>query len=101
MAVTRSKTIERAAARRSRESRAAWRRKEFAWSLAAGLLIGAGLYMVYKAKAQPFPDIDRGLAAKTLLNLNDLSQREQLLPSLSAFPTPVSTLIWRAMPWAT
>jgi cell division protein FtsW (lipid II flippase) len=88
MAVTRSNTSERAGARRSRESRGAWRRTEFAWSLAAGLLVGAGLYLVYKAKAEPFPGIDRGLAAKTLLNLNDLSEREQLLPALAAYADP-------------
>jgi cell division protein FtsW (lipid II flippase) len=88
MAVTRSKTGERAALRRSRESCVAWRRKEFAWSLAAGLLVGAGLYLVYKAKAQPFPEIDKGLAARSLLDLNDLADREQLLPSLAAFPDP-------------
>ena len=88
MAVTRSRTTERAAARQPRESRAAWRRTEFALGLAAALLVGAGLHLAYKAKAQPFPDIDRGLAAKTLLDLNDLSDREQLLPALVAFPDP-------------
>jgi cell division protein FtsW (lipid II flippase) len=88
MAVTRSNTSDRAGARRSRESRVAWRRREFAWCLAAGLLVGAGLHLVYKAKAEPFPEIEKGLAAKTLLNLNDLSEREQLLPALAAFADP-------------
>ena len=88
MAVTRSNSSGRAGARRSGGSRAAWRRKEFAWSLAAALLVGAGLHLVYKAKVEPFPEIEKGLAAKTLLNLNDLSEREQLLPALAAFPDP-------------
>jgi cell division protein FtsW (lipid II flippase) len=88
MAVTRSNAGDRAGARRSGGSRAAWRRKEFAWSLAAALLVGAGLHLVYKAKVEPFPEIEKGLAAKTLLNLNDLSEREQLLPALAAYPDP-------------
>jgi cell division protein FtsI/penicillin-binding protein 2/cell division protein FtsW (lipid II flippase) len=83
MAVTRSQTAQRADARRSRGSRFAWRRAEFVWTVAAGLLVGAGLFQVYKAKSQPFVDISNGLAARRLLDLNALSAREDLLSLLA------------------
>ena len=89
MAVTRSQTSQRAEIRRSRGSRFAWRRSEFAWTLAAALLVGAGLYQVYKAKSQPFEDLAKGLTAKSLLDLNAISAREDLDSVLSRSPDPM------------
>src|ERR1017187_10452565 len=83
MAVTRSQTAQRADARRSRGSRFAWRPAAFVWTVAAGLLVGAGLFQVYKAKSQPFVDISSGLAARRLHDLNALSALEDLLSLLA------------------
>ena len=44
------------------------------------------LYLVYQAKSRPLAEIEQGLAAKKLLNLNDLGAREDLLPALSVIP---------------
>ena len=71
--------LRRAAGQRARRGAAAsssscWRRA--CWS-------GAGLYQVHQAKTQGLADVDAGLAAKRLLNLNDLGAREDLLPALS------------------
>ena len=75
--------------RHSRGSRFAWRRSEFLWTTAAALLVAAGLYQVYQAKTQRFAEIDKGLASKTLLNLNALSAREDLLTAIAPmFPDP-------------
>src|ERR1035438_6410629 len=66
MAEPRTQPPHRPAPRRSRGSRFAWRRAEFVWTVAAGLLVGAGLFQVYKAKSQPFEDISNGLALNSL-----------------------------------
>ncbi len=86
MAVTRSRTAERAAVRRPARERAAWRRGELAWTLAAALLVSGGLFLVYRAKAPGLAEAEQGLAAKRLLNLNELSAREDLLPALAPIP---------------
>uniref|UniRef100_Q01PJ1 Penicillin-binding protein, transpeptidase n=1 Tax=Solibacter usitatus (strain Ellin6076) TaxID=234267 RepID=Q01PJ1_SOLUE len=83
MAVTHSRSMERAELRRTPGQRAGWRGREFLLLLAASLLVGAGLYQVHQAKSQGLGDVDAGLAAKRLLNLNDLGTREELLPALS------------------
>src|SRR5579862_8182421 len=83
MAVTHSRSMERAELRRTPGQRAGWRGREFLLLLGASLLVGAGLYQVHQAKSQGLPDVDAGLAAKRLLNLNDLGTREDLLPALS------------------
>src|ERR1035438_4239422 len=81
MAVTRSRSVERAQDRRS-AVRAAWRGREFLLTLAASLLLAAGFYQVHRAKSEGLAEVDAGLAAKRLLNLNDLSAQEDLLPAL-------------------
>ncbi len=86
MAITRSSTADRAVVRRASGQRRQWRRNELACTLAAGLLVAAGLYLVHKAKSQAPAETDRGLAAKQLLNLNNLEAREELLPALTMFP---------------
>jgi len=87
MAVTRSKVVERAEIRRLRRERAVWRGIELAWLLGAALAVFVGLYLVYSAKSQGLGGVEQDLAAKKLLNLNELSAREDLLPALSTlFP---------------
>ena len=83
MAVTRSKTLERAEIRRTGRGRQGWRTAEAVWLLAAAVLIAAGLRLVYLAKSHDFTAIDAGIASKQLLNLNTLSAREDLLPVLA------------------
>ncbi|SPF49694.1 Penicillin-binding protein, transpeptidase [Candidatus Sulfopaludibacter sp. SbA4] len=87
MAVTRSKAVERAEIRRLPRERAVWRRAELAWILASALAVSIGLYLVYSAKSQGLAAIEQDLTAKKLLNLNDVSAREDLLPALQTlFP---------------
>jgi cell division protein FtsW (lipid II flippase) len=52
--------------------------------LGAGLLVAGGLYFVNDAKAPELADAQRQLSARKLLNLNDLSAREDLLPALTS-----------------
>jgi cell division protein FtsW (lipid II flippase) len=86
MAVTRSTRAERTDLRRVPGRRAPWRMQELVWTVAAALLVGAGLYLVHRARVQDFAQIEQGLAAKKLLNLNALSAREDLLPALAVIP---------------
>ena len=83
MAVTRSRSVERSTARDLRGRRAAWRGREFLLTVAASLLVAAGLYQVHQAKSQGLADIDAGLDARRLLDLNELGGREELLPALA------------------
>ena len=83
MAVTRSRVEERVVARRVRLGARAWPLSEFAWLAAASVLILCGLYLVYRAKSQDFGEIEKGLAAKQLVDLNALTSREDLLPVLN------------------
>ena len=87
MAVTRSRSVERAgSAAKYPRRRAGWRSREFllpaSWPVS---LVAAGLYLVHKAKSQALAEIEHGLAAKQLLNLNELGAREDLLPALAPF----------------
>ncbi len=77
--------MERAELRSISRARGAWRGREFLLLLAATLLVAAGLRQVHEAKTQGLADVDAGLAAKRLLNLNELGAREDLLPALSPF----------------
>ncbi len=86
MAVTRSTSLDRSDVRRGPRSGARtfrWRIQELLALLAASAAVALGLHFVYQAKSQGLAEIDAGLAAKQLLNLNDLSAREDLLPALS------------------
>jgi cell division protein FtsI/penicillin-binding protein 2/cell division protein FtsW (lipid II flippase) len=83
MAVTRSRSVERATVRQMSRRRAGWRVRELLALLAAGALVGVGLWLVHAAKSAPLAEVDAGLASKKLLNLNDLSAREDLLPALA------------------
>jgi hypothetical protein len=88
MAVTRSRSVERAAARTlpGQRQRPAWRSRELVLTLAASLLVAAGLYQVHKAKTQGLAEIDAGLTAKRLLNLNALGGRVELTPARPVLP---------------
>jgi cell division protein FtsI/penicillin-binding protein 2/cell division protein FtsW (lipid II flippase) len=79
MAVTRSTAAGRPKSRRAGKH---WRSIEFAALLLAGALVAPGLHLVYQAKAPGLAEAAQGLAAKRLLNLNELSAREDLLPAL-------------------
>jgi cell division protein FtsW (lipid II flippase) len=86
VAVTRSSTTERAPLERGIGASFRWRKRELIWTVAASLFVASGLYLVYRAKTADFPNIDQGLAAKKLVNLNNLSTREELLPVLAMIP---------------
>jgi cell division protein FtsW (lipid II flippase) len=89
MPVTRSTAASRPAIRRGFEPRPVWRFRELLWSVAAMLLVAAGLWLVWSAKTQDFAAVEQGLASKQILNLNALGAREDLLPVLSNFyPDP-------------
>jgi hypothetical protein len=85
MPVTRSRSVERAAIREVSAQRAAWRGREFLFLIVASLLVAAGLYQVHQAKSQGLPEVEAGLTAKRLLNLNELGAREELFPALAPF----------------
>jgi cell division protein FtsW (lipid II flippase)/cell division protein FtsI/penicillin-binding protein 2 len=83
LAVTRSRTAERADAYRpgGRLGPAAgWRLSELLWLLAAAAVAATGLTLVYQAKLRTLPE--------QTLNLNDLPARESLLPLLTPFAEP-------------
>jgi cell division protein FtsW (lipid II flippase) len=78
MAVTRSRAAERAEVRRGSAAGPRWPRlRELCGLLAAGLLVGLGLFMVYRSKAEALSP------SAPVLNLNALGAREDLLPALS------------------
>lgn len=89
MAVTRSRAAERPEVMRGARQTGAglrlrhpWRTRELAWMAGAAVLVAIGLYLVNGSKAPELADAQQQLAAKKLLNLNDLSAREDLLPVL-------------------
>jgi len=63
--------------------RVGWR--EFLWLACSSLLVAAGLLMVYSAKTQSFPQLSAALARGDLLDLNQVSKPEQLIPFLQVF----------------
>ena len=83
MAVTRSRSIDRATAGDLERRRAAWRGRELLLTVVSSLLVGAGLYQVHQAKSEGLDAVEAGLSAKSLLNLNTLGGREELLPALT------------------
>jgi cell division protein FtsW (lipid II flippase) len=88
MAITRSKPAERAQSAYRRSRAEAWPAGEFLWLAAVSILIAVGVFLVFKAKTRAFGEIEQGLATRQLLNLNDLSIREDLLPFLSIVSDP-------------
>ena len=82
MATTRSTAHERLDMRRA-PSRRGWRTRELLFTLIAAIAVGAGLYRVHYVKTGALPQVERDLASKRLLNLNDLGAREDLLPALT------------------
>jgi cell division protein FtsW (lipid II flippase) len=90
MAVTKSSSIDRRDARLAgmRGQPVFWRGRELAGVLVAFLLVATGLSLVYQSKSTDLAAVEQGLQAKTILNLNDLSAREDLLPPLSIIPDP-------------
>ena len=86
MAVTRSKAADRADVIRIPGQRPNWRGFEFAGALFALIAVAVALTFVYRVKSQALAEVERGLAAKELLNLNELGAREDLLPALAFIP---------------
>src|SRR5438552_1011393 len=82
MPVTRSTSQDRPQLHRAVGARP-WRTTDLGLSVVASLLVAAGLFQVHRVKAQPLPEIERSLAAKRILNLNQLGTREELLPVLT------------------
>ena len=64
MALTRSTTTDRAAARQDTAPRAHFRWRELLLLALASALVGAGLYRVRAVKSEGFAEVDAGLAAK-------------------------------------
>ncbi len=59
---------------------------DFFWLLAASILVGGGLGIVYAAKMQALSADAQRLERGELVNINTVSDPEQLLPMLEAFP---------------
>jgi cell division protein FtsW (lipid II flippase)/cell division protein FtsI/penicillin-binding protein 2 len=70
----------------ARSGRVGWR--EFGWLALASVMVGAGLLLVYSAKTQNFPELSAGLAHGDLLDLNQVTRPEELLPFLQVFQDP-------------
>jgi cell division protein FtsW (lipid II flippase) len=83
MAVTRSRAGERAAIQQFAAPAPVWRFAELSSMLAGMILVALSLYLVYRAKTHDFPDIEKGLASKQIIDLNRLGAREDLLPALA------------------
>ena len=86
MAVTRSwesKVLATGTRGGAAPGRIAWR--EFAWLAATSAIVGVGLLLVYFAKTREFPALTASLAHGELLDLNQVSKPEQLLPFLQVF----------------
>jgi hypothetical protein len=63
--------------------RIGWR--EYAWLAGASVIVGVGLLLVYSAKTREFPALSEALARGELLDLNQVSKPEQLLPFFEVF----------------
>ncbi len=60
--------------------------RELGWLLAASLMVASGLVLVFLAKTQNFTEVQIRLDRGDLLNLNAVSNRDQLLPFLRYLP---------------
>ena len=86
MAVTtswESKVLATGAKAGAMPGRVGWR--EFVWLALSSALVAVGLLMVYSAKTQNFAQLSAALAQGGLLDLNQVSKPEQLLPFLQVF----------------
>ncbi|HTU47041.1 MAG TPA: FtsW/RodA/SpoVE family cell cycle protein [Bryobacteraceae bacterium] len=83
MAVTKTWEARTAASVRvAEEFKPAERRRETWWLAGASAVVACGLALVLIAKTQDFPDLRSRLDRGELLNLNQVTQPEQLLPVL-------------------
>ena len=86
MAVTKSwesKVLATGAKGGAAQGRVGWR--EFSWLACSSVMVAVGLLMVFSAKTQTFPELSGALARGELIDLNRVSNPEQLLPFLQAF----------------
>jgi cell division protein FtsW (lipid II flippase)/cell division protein FtsI/penicillin-binding protein 2 len=87
MAVTKTWEARAAASFAFEDAPKPWERRREAWWLAgASLLVSCGLALVVFAKTQDFPELEERLAHGELLNLNAVTQAEQLVPALQVIP---------------
>ncbi|MEP6537290.1 MAG: FtsW/RodA/SpoVE family cell cycle protein [Bryobacteraceae bacterium] len=86
MAVTRS--WEQPAALRVESTVPLERRRELRWLIASSLLIVLALAMVCLAKTQNFADLNARLGRGELLNLNAVSEADELTPFLQIYSSP-------------
>jgi cell division protein FtsW (lipid II flippase) len=82
VALTRSRAAERDVVAPAARQKQGWRTRELVWIVAAMLFVGAGVYLVYRAKTYDFANAGR------LLNVNALGAREDLLPALNMISDP-------------
>lgn len=64
------------------------RRRELIWLAGASLLIAAGLAFVFLSKTQDFAELQGRLSHGELLNLNEVSGPQEILPALQIFESP-------------
>jgi cell division protein FtsW (lipid II flippase) len=88
MALTRSTAAERTRTSVSPIVRRAFPVKTLLWLVACAALLGWGFQLILQTRSQPFAQVEKDLAARQILNLNELSTREDLLPLLTMFPNP-------------
>ena len=72
------------------------RRRELFWLTGASLVVACGLAFVFISKTQDFPELQERLNQRELLNLNETSAPQQLLPALQIIPSDErDALEWR------
>ena len=89
MTMTRQTAAVRIAARKQREARqsATFRLREAVLLLVASAFVGAGLWIVWSAKASAFAEYEKQAAAGHLLDLNQAKSVQQILPFLNFTPS--------------
>ena len=88
MAVTKSwesKVLAVGSEGRVSSGRAGWR--QFLWLACASLLVSAGLLLVYSAKTHDFGELSSRMSRAELLNLNQITSADELLPVLQVYPS--------------
>ncbi len=87
MAVTRSWAVEAVlTAEGLKPPVPAERKRELFWLIGASAFILAGLFLVVSAKTQDFKAAEARLQDRSLLNLNTVTEEDQLLPHLQMVP---------------
>jgi cell division protein FtsW (lipid II flippase)/cell division protein FtsI/penicillin-binding protein 2 len=88
LALTRSTAAERTRPAIEPRERQPWPAKTLLWLVACALLLGWGFHIILEVKSRSFVETEKELAAEQVLNLNELSSRDDLLPLLTMFSSP-------------